>query len=181
MPDQGLAQHPRLQGLDPVFERPVEPGKLVCCGLFGTRRGAQHARCEQCRVEHGRITHHQHALDLVAQLAHIARPVVVTQALHRLPAETVAGLAECARRLVEQALTDHRDVTAPRTQRRQMQAHACEAIVEILAKTSGADLLFEVTVGRGDHTDIHGAALGAADRTHLTFLQHTQQFHLEGR
>ena len=107
--------------------------------------------------------------------------MVVTQAAHRLLAETIAALAERAHRLVEQALTDHRDIARSRTQRRQMQAHTGQTVVEVFAKTPGADLLFEIAIGRGDHAHVHGTALGAAYRTHLAFLQHAQQLHLEGR
>ena len=54
-----------------------------------------------------------------------------------------------------------------------------QSIEEVLAEPALPDLLFEITVGGCDQTNIGAAGLRASDRFELTILQHSQQLGLE--
>ena len=70
--------------------------------------------------------------------------------------------------------------STPLAQRRQINRKHEDAVVEIFAKSSLPDLVFEVAMGRDDHSHVHGKRLISADALDFTFFQHPQQFRLHG-
>lgn len=64
-------------------------------------------------------------------------------------------------------------------QRRHVDGEHRQPVIQIRAKTPGADLLFEIAVGGGDHARIRGAAVGFADTLKLAVFQHAQQLGLQ--
>ena len=112
------------------------------------------------------------ALDDVAQLAHVAGPRVVAQALELL-ARDLELLA--ARELPREVLDEQRDVVGPLAQRRHVHAHDGEPVVEILAEALRGDLGAQVAVRRGD--DAHGdlAVARAAHGAHGALVERAQQ------
>ena len=65
-------------------------------------------------------------------------------------------------------------------QRRNFDRHDVQPIEEILAEIAFFDAALEIAIGRGDHADIHLLREAAADALEAAFLQHAQQFGLEG-
>ena len=63
-------------------------------------------------------------------------------------------------------------------QRRQHNRKHENAVVEILAKSSLPDLLFQIAMRRDDDAHVHGKRLVAADALDFAFFQHAQQFRL---
>ena len=67
-----------------------------------------------------------------------------------------------------------RNIFPAPAQRRHLNSHDVQAVIEILAKTPGADLFGEVAVGGGDQPHINGKRLVAADTLHLPLLNRPQ-------
>ena len=60
-------------------------------------------------------------------------------------------------------------------QRRYLDGHDVESVIEILAKAPGAHLFRKVAMGGGDKPHINGKRLVAADPLHLPLLNRPQQ------
>ena len=73
----------------------------------------------------------------------------------------------------------HRNVRLARPQRRQLEAHHVETVVEIGAKIAGVRQGLEVGLAGGDDAAIHRDRLVAAESLHHPLLQHPQQLHLK--
>ena len=73
------------------------------------------------------------------------------------------------------------DVFLTLAQRRRADGNDIQSIVEIFAKTSGADFFGEVLVRRGDHAHIDLDHCRSADRLDLPFLQDAQNFRLRAQ
>ena len=116
--------------------------------------------------------------DDIAQLANIARPVVLGQQVHRPlrePAETRSALLAMER---DEMIDQQRNVLTARTQRRQVELYYFEAVVEIAPEFPLRDRLTKVAVGRGNQPDIDGDRFGATNPCHLPLFHDPQQPHL---
>ncbi len=60
-----------------------------------------------------------------------------------------------------------RNIFPSPAQRRHINSYDIQAVIEILAKTPGAHLLRQITMGGGDKPHINGKRLVAADPLHL--------------
>ena len=115
-----------------------------------------------------------------ASCAHVARPPVEHQVLHRLLGEAQAALLELARARSEEVLGQRRDLLAALAQRRHAAADDVQAVEEVLAEAAVGDELIEVRVGRGDDADVARAAgRGVAERLDLARLEEAQEFGLD--
>jgi hypothetical protein len=112
------------------------------------------------------------ALDDVAQLAHVARPVVVAQAVELLLRHLEGAPG---RELAREVIDEQRDVVGPLAQRRNGHPHDGEAVVEILAEPFGGDLGAQGAVGRRDHAHRDLLVLGAAHGPHGALVERAQQ------
>ena len=79
----------------------------------------------------------------------------------------------------EEILGEHHRVLAALAQRRQVQVHDVDPVIEVLAEPSRLQLLVEVLVGRGHHADVDRLGLGLAHLRHRMVLQRAQQLHLQ--
>ncbi len=98
---------------------------------------------------------HNRALNHVLQLAHVARPAIAQERLARRlvkPADLFSGLARDAGQKV---LRQIENVLRSIAQRRQVNLHAVQAVVEILAEGAVAETRLEILVGGRHHP--HGA------------------------
>ena len=85
----------------------------------------------------GRPLRHQHrALDGVIQLAHVARPAMVDQDLHRRGIEPGERLAIALRVLAQEVLGEQRDVLAPIAQRRQVDLDGVQPEEQVLPEAA---------------------------------------------
>ncbi len=122
---------------------------------------------------------HQSALDHVFELPHVAVPGVGEQQLHSRRLEPGHVHAELFGELVDEIASQGRDILAPLTQRRQMDAHNVDPIVEVGSEVVLSDLLLEVARrGRDDpHVDL--ARRAVTDAADLALLEGAQQLHLK--
>ncbi len=123
------------------------------------------------------------ALDDVVELADVSRPVVVHHAIERRAADlfdaalAVAGLVEAAG--LEELLDEQGRVFFSIAERREDHAHDAQAVEEVFAEATLADLFGEVPIGGGDDADVDLDGLGATDALHLALLEHAQEFRLQ--
>src|SRR5580698_5073469 len=84
--------------------------------------------------EHSTLRQRTRALDNVLQLAHVARPVVVEQNLHRVSRNALYWLTRVRGKTRNEKIDEFRDVFLALAQRRNDNGHDVQAIVKILAK-----------------------------------------------
>ena len=116
------------------------------------------------------------ALDHVLELAHIARPRVLGQRLHRLGRHAVMRERLRARTACRNWLHEQRNVFAALAQRRHDDVDDVEAVEQILAERALRDHVAQVAVRRGDHAHVDDpAAAVGADLLQLAGLEEPQQ------
>ena len=95
-------------------------------------------------------------LDVVAQLAHVARPVVHLQRgdARRRPA-CARGRPVASADPLDEVVDQLGDVLAPLGQARHAHRHHVQAVEQVLAEAARGDLLAQVARGRGDHAHVH--------------------------
>ena len=71
------------------------------------------------------------------------------------------------------------DVLAPLPQRRQVNRHHVQPVVQVLAEVVLVDLLQQVAVAGGDDARVDADRLRVADALELALLQHAQQLDLQ--
>jgi hypothetical protein len=104
--------------------------------------------------------------------------------MSRFTAPWVSGLGRAVVGLArrgEKAATSSGDVLAALPQRRDVNGHDVEPIVEVRAKAPVGDVLGQVAVGRGHHAHVDLEDVRAAHALDLALLQHAQQLGLHGR
>jgi len=85
-----------------------------------------------------------HAFDIVAELPDIPGPDVGLQYRHRILADLAFRQACGGRYLIHEIVDQFRDVLAAFRQRRDADRHHRQAMIEILAETTGGNLLFRL-------------------------------------
>lgn len=119
------------------------------------------------------------ALHEVFQFAHIARPAIGKQHSGRIFSEPQQRPVLLVTEALEKALRQDQDVHAALAKRRQMQRNNVQAIVQILTKTPGSDLAFQISVGGGHDADIYLLAARASHALDFLFLQNPQNLDLQ--
>ena len=112
--------------------------------------------------------------DVVAQLAHVARPVVRLQHRHGVLADLPLGQAGGLRNLLHEIFDELRNVLAALRQRRHADRHDRQAVIEILAEFAGGDLRLDVARGRRNDAHVHRDLGAAADALKGLVDQHAQ-------
>ena len=135
-----------------------------CCGSFRQPRLA---------IEHVAL------LDDVAQLADVARPVVLAEFAEPLGRGLPPRPLILGRKLLGEELDEMRNVFDAMPQRRHAQLDHVQAIEQILAEAAFGHFRFELAVrGRDDlHVDL--LRNRRADRRDFVLLQHAQQLRLQ--
>ena len=109
---------------------------------------------QQVGIDGGGVAQGDSPHDRVRQLADVAGPGVVPQGGERRAGELDAGLVESARRAVEYALGDSRDVVAAVPQRRQAQRRIAEMVEEFGEEVPVGGELPQVVVRGRDDADV---------------------------
>jgi hypothetical protein len=86
--------------------------------------------------------------------------------------------SEPLRHLLEESLGEGRKVLGSLAQRRQVEIHHLQAVVEILSETAFLDLRLQVPMGRRDHPHVHFDGLRAAHALQGTLLKDPQHLRL---
>ena len=97
------------------------------------------------------------------------------QQVHRLWREPLYRLTIAFGIAFEKMLRQLRNIFPSPAQRRYLDGHDVESVIEILAKAPGAHLFRKVAMGGGDKPHINGKRLVAADPLHLPLLNRPQQ------
>ena len=71
------------------------------------------------------------------------------------------------------------NVLAPLAQRRQVDRHHVEPVVQVLAEAAVARFGQQVAIAGGDDAGVDADGLRVADALELAFLQHAEQLHLQ--
>src|SRR5436305_4005747 len=96
------------------------------------------------------------ALDHVLELANVSRPAVLLELRARRLREAQRTVRRAAR-LGEKAARERRDLRRALAQRWDLDRHAVEPVVQVLAKPSGRDLGEQIAIRRRDEADIDRA------------------------
>ena len=83
--------------------------------------------------------------------------------------------------LREEVCGEHRDIRPPFAERRQLDRHDLQSVVQVLAKRALLDGALEILVGGGDDPDVDPDRPLSADRPHLAILKNAQELHLQRR
>ena len=81
---------------------------------------------------------------------------------------------------VNELLNKQGEVLSAPSQRRQLELHHLDAVVQILPEGSLLHPSGEITVGRGDHSHIGFLGVDGSERLELPFLNHAQEADLQG-
>src|SRR3569623_1103245 len=168
-----LAQ--RFSRVAPEVDRRDRPG---VAGLLraGGPRPAEVRR--QILLADHLVAHDHEPLDDIAQLAHVARPLVLLEPLEHGIIDRLVTEAVLVAALAHEALDEQRDVIRALLEIGRADRHDVQAEVEVLAERPFLDHLLEVAVRRGDDAAIRPQALLAADARELAGLQHAQHLRL---
>ena len=112
------------------------------------------------------------AFDHILELTHISRPRVRRQALHTLLIGSDSRWSWSM--LPQEVRHEQMKILAPLSQRRQMQLNNIQTIEQVTSESPGSRKLLEIGITRSDHSCSNFNRLVAADRNHLTLLQHSQ-------
>jgi len=119
-------------------------------------------------------------LDAVLQLADVSRPVIREEHVDRRGADPPHLFAHVGRVLGHEMVGQQEDVVFALPQRRQEDGEDVDPVEEIEPEGLVLDQRFQVPVRGGDHADVRGQGLVAADPLALAFLQDPQEFDLDG-
>src|SRR5262245_37892137 len=95
------------------------------------------------------------ALDRIAKLADIARPLILLEQRRRSWREAADVAFELSIEHVDVIGGQERDIAPPLAEWRQCNRHDLKAVKQVLTKLAVRHLLFEVAVRGGDDADVH--------------------------
>ena len=124
------------------------------------------------------LAHHHGALYAVAQLPHIAGPGVIVQDHSRLGLDRLDVLAVFPRKLADEGGHEQRDILLALAQRRNVDVHHIEPVVQILPELPLFDCGLELPVGGRDDPGIHFDGFLSPHPFEGLVLQHAQQLDL---
>src|SRR5262249_30573192 len=119
------------------------------------------------------------AFDGVLELAHVARPVVLTQGGHGIRRNALDALVQATREPLDAGAHQIRNVLRPLAKRWQRDRKDVEPIVEGAPEGLFRDGLLEGLVGRGDHAYVDTERPRPTDTLELLLLEHAQQLRLQ--
>jgi len=122
--------------------------------------GASQSHQHFALAQDAAFAQHARALQRVSQLANISRPWGVQEQALGAGAHAADRLSKARRELLHEGRGEVRDVLATFAQRRQQDLDDVQAIVEVLAESSDADLLEQVSIRGGDHAHFDVPGLG---------------------
>lgn len=114
-------------------------------------------------------------LNDVLELAHISRPAMGGQLAQDPLSQARDTAVHAFGALSDEMGRQLRNVFTAFTKRRNVKREDAESIVEILAKATGVDLVLQVSIGRGEDSDIHVACAGVADTLEFALLDHAEE------
>ncbi len=117
-------------------------------------------------------------MDVVLELAHIARPGGAAHARDRIRRELPARPAGLVH-LLEEVVRDQLDILAALAQRGHLEREDVQAMIEVIAQLALAHGLARIAVGGRDDAHVGLDRAAGADAHQRPGLEHAQQAHLE--
>ena len=135
---------------------------------------------EQVDGEFVGFGHDDGAFDVVLQFADVPRPMVILERVEgsRSHVGDVAVVDFVV--VIEEERDQRGDIVATLSERWDFDRDDVESPVEVFAEAFFADLLHQVSVAGGDDPGVGVEGAGIADPFELFFLQHAEQFDLQG-
>ena len=121
------------------------------------------------------------ALDDIFQFAHVAGPVKLHEHAQRFRGYAGERLSRLLRKTREKKFGQAGDVFLVIAQRRNIDRHDIQAVVEVLAERAFFERRAQVAIRGGDQAHIHFDGARAAEPLEFALLQNAQQLHLRGR
>ena len=159
----------------------VVPGRQRHLRLVLHRRLVRQRRRQVPRLDERAGRQNRRPLDDVAQLAHVARPVVLLEHPHRLLIDAGDRLLIAQVELVQERLHQQRQIVAPVAQRRQADREHVQAVEQVFAQLALLHRFERIDVGRGDDAHVDRLLVPAAEAAEAALLQHAQQLDLRRR
>src|SRR5215470_2767581 len=169
---QRILDHAALQRLDRLVERTerwrgARPGR----DALGEMSGAEWMTV---------VGERDRALDLVRELAHVARPRIAAEELERFGGDRWHGPPRAPARLAQEIVGEGGNVLGAVAKGRQTDGKDVQPVVEIATKATNGHVGLEIGVGGGDDADVHAASAPAPDPSHLALLEHAEKTLLHG-
>src|SRR5208283_3108109 len=118
------------------------------------------------------------ALNNVFELANVARPGVALQQFERLGLDAFHGLLEDGGIMAQEVMRDDGDILEALLERRRLDAHDVDAVVEVLAELAFGHELGEILVSGEDEPRAQGNELAGTEAAELHLLQHAKKLDL---
>src|SRR5262245_26587735 len=138
------------------------------------RRGAAPEPC-LIDLQSASLTENDGSLHDVLQLPDVAGPVVRPQKLQRRFVDTSDPLAHAAGVSMRKVLDEQGNVFRAFAQGGQLQRKDVQSVEEVCSELAPRDGLFQISIGRGDHSDVGADRTAASHALELAFLQDSQQ------
>ena len=144
---------------------------------FGAGRAA-HRRIDLLHRNFFLTAQNQQALHQIFQFADIARPAVITQPVLGSQGEMAVSQAFLVHKIADVVIQQFGHILNVIAQRRQLDWHHVELIVQIFAKAPGGDFLFQIAVSGGGDPDVDPDRFFATDSQERAALQGAGQLGL---
>src|SRR6202140_4670070 len=121
------------------------------------------------------------SLDEILELTNVPGPLVCDERRHRFLWNVFDLLIHAASINLDKVLHQCRNVSAAHPQRWQRNREYIQTVIEVAAKFAPLHHVHQISVGRGDQTNVHSVSSSTAQALEFLFLQDTQQFGLQSR
>src|SRR5262249_10035311 len=121
---------------------------------------------------------HKTALDDVLKLPNVPGPVIIHQASHSLVADRLHWAAHFRSQLLHEEFCEEGNVLFSLAQRRGVDRHDVQAIVEILTERALFERFPQIDVRGSNYPHVNRADLVAAETLELTLLKDPEQLDL---
>ncbi len=119
--------------------------------------------------------------DGVLQLAHVARPRMPLETTHHFRRDRQRFFVEFTIVNLDEMIDQERQIFKPLSQGRKLDYKDVEAIVQILSKTAGGNLRFEVLIRGGNDADVRFDRFVPSQTLEMPFLKQAENLPLGGR
>ena len=117
----------------------------------------------------------------IFQLAHVTRKSILHEQVQRLRGKAANIFRKGRIGLGNKMMDKQRNIIFTLFKAGQSNGNYIQTIIEILAKLSTGDTIFQIPVGGGNNADIQINGTGAADPEYLSFLENVQKLYLHGQ